>query len=175
MQSGALYRHEAFYRSNETGQPEAKYLVVLAILPSGDFVARLLTSRQHARPEKPVCFHGRPYASYYVGVLAHRCPGNPGSICAIWTTSTRLSFGGASTPGASRPSCISHGPCLPNYWLVPQAPRTQRSCRNARFAMRWRSCVSQGSRASVRSISRIFAMRAIERRLMESRFALSNR
>ena len=69
MQSGALYRHEAFYRSNETGQPEAKYLVVLAILPSGDFVARLLTSRQHARPEKPVCFHGRPYASYYVGVL----------------------------------------------------------------------------------------------------------
>jgi hypothetical protein len=69
VQPGELYRHEAFYRSSETGALEAKYLVVLASAPSGDLVARLLTSRPHARPEKPACFHGRPYSSFYLGVL----------------------------------------------------------------------------------------------------------
>jgi len=68
VQSGELYRHAAFYRSSETGQLEAKYLVVLATLPAGDLVARLLTSRPHARPEDPPCFHGRPYASFFLGV-----------------------------------------------------------------------------------------------------------
>ena len=69
MEPGKLYRHEAFYRSSETGQLEAKYLVLLATLPAGDLVARLLTSRSHARPESPDCFHGRPYSSFYLGVL----------------------------------------------------------------------------------------------------------
>jgi hypothetical protein len=69
VQIGEIYRHEAFYRNAETGELEAKFLVLLATLPSGDFVARLLTSRQHGRPEKPPCFHGNPYPSYYLGVL----------------------------------------------------------------------------------------------------------
>ena len=69
MQIGELYRHEAFYRNAETGELEVKYLVLLATLPSGDFVARLLTSRQHGRPEEPPCFHGNPYPSYFLGVL----------------------------------------------------------------------------------------------------------
>ena len=69
MEPGELYRHEAFYRSSETGQLEAKYLVLLATLPAGDLVARLLTSRSHARPESPACFHGHPYSSFYLGVL----------------------------------------------------------------------------------------------------------
>ena len=69
MQPGHVYRHEAFYRNDETGKPEPKYLVVLATLPSGDLVARLLTSRAHGRPEIPPCYHGRPYSSYYLGVI----------------------------------------------------------------------------------------------------------
>ncbi len=72
MQSGHVYRHEAFYRSAETGNLEPKYLVLLATLPSGDLVARLLTSRPHGRPETPPCHHGHPYPSFYLGVL-----GNP--------------------------------------------------------------------------------------------------
>jgi len=69
MQPGEIYRHDAFYRDPETGTPEPKYVVLLATLPSSDLVARLLTSRPHGRPEQPPCFHGRPYASYFLGVL----------------------------------------------------------------------------------------------------------
>ena len=69
MQPGEIYRHEAFYRSSETGALEAKYFVLLAILPGGDFIARLLTSRPHARPETPPCFHGHPYSSFYLGIV----------------------------------------------------------------------------------------------------------
>jgi hypothetical protein len=69
VQPGHVYRHEDFYRNNETGKPEPKYLVVLATLASGDFVARLLTSRAHGRPETPPCYHGRPYSSFYLGVI----------------------------------------------------------------------------------------------------------
>jgi hypothetical protein len=69
MKPGNIYRHEDFYRSNETGNREPKYLVLLAILPSGDLVARLLTSRPHGRPETPQCHHGHPYSSFYLGVI----------------------------------------------------------------------------------------------------------
>ena len=69
MQPGDLYRHGAFYRSADSGQLEPKYLVLLADLPSGDLVARMLTSRPHGRPEHPPCFHGNPYPSYYLGVI----------------------------------------------------------------------------------------------------------
>jgi hypothetical protein len=69
VEIGEIYRHEAFYRNAETGELEAKYLVLLATLPSGDFVCRVLTSRPHGRPEQPRCFHGNPYPSYYLGVL----------------------------------------------------------------------------------------------------------
>jgi hypothetical protein len=60
VQPGALYRHEAFYLSTETGEYEAKFLVLLATLPGGDIVARLLTSRAHGRPEHPFVFMGTP-------------------------------------------------------------------------------------------------------------------
>lgn len=74
MQPGELYRHEAFYRSAEAGRLEPKYLILLATLPSGDLVARLLTSRPHARPEQPPCFHGRPYSSFFLGVIGGSLP-----------------------------------------------------------------------------------------------------
>jgi hypothetical protein len=69
MQPGQIYRHEAFYFSTETGRYEHKYFVVLALTPSSDVVARLLTSRPHGRPEQPPCYHGNPYPSFYLGVL----------------------------------------------------------------------------------------------------------
>lgn len=72
MQPGEVWRHERFYRNAETGRLEAKYLLCLARTPAGDFVARLLTSRAHGRPEQPRCYHGNPYPGFYLGV-----PGNP--------------------------------------------------------------------------------------------------
>jgi len=69
VQPGEVYRHENFYRNDETGEFEPKYLALLGTLPSGDLVARLLTSRAHGRPETPPCYHGHPYASFYLGVV----------------------------------------------------------------------------------------------------------
>lgn len=68
---GEIYRHDAFYVA-ETGELEAKYLLVLATPAKGDIVARLLTSRAHGRPEMPRCFHGAPYGGFFLGV-----PGAP--------------------------------------------------------------------------------------------------
>jgi len=64
---GDIYRDDAFYVA-PTGELKAKYLLVLAAPAGRDVVIRLLTSRQHGRPEQPPCFHGDPYAGYYLGV-----------------------------------------------------------------------------------------------------------
>lgn len=69
MNPGEIHRHAAFYRNSETGELEPKFLVALARTPGNDIVARLLTSRPHARPEEPRCYHGLPYPGYYLGVL----------------------------------------------------------------------------------------------------------
>lgn len=69
MIPGRTYRHSRFYLDRTTGELKHKYFVVLARAEGGDLVARLLTSRAHGRPEHPPCFHGRPYAGYFLGVL----------------------------------------------------------------------------------------------------------
>jgi hypothetical protein len=69
VRPGEIHRHSAFYRNSETGELEPKFLVALARTPGDDIVARLLTSRPHARPEDPPCFHGMPYPGFYLGVL----------------------------------------------------------------------------------------------------------
>lgn len=68
MAPGEVYRHDSFYFDELTGEPRRKFFVVLALLPGGDVVARLLTSRSHGRPENPRCFHGHPFPSYFLGV-----------------------------------------------------------------------------------------------------------
>ena len=68
MVPGRIFRHERFYLDHETGLLKPKYLLVLAIDASGDCTARLLTSRAHARPERPRCFHGTPYPGYFLGI-----------------------------------------------------------------------------------------------------------
>jgi len=55
---GEIYRHEAFYADEETGELRRKYFAVMASLAGGDFVGRLLTSRPHGRPEDPRYFPG---------------------------------------------------------------------------------------------------------------------
>ena len=72
MDSGDIYRHDRFYRDPEFGELLAKYIVFLAPTRSGDWVARLLTSRKNMRPRIPPCFHGDPYPGYFLGV-----PGPP--------------------------------------------------------------------------------------------------
>jgi hypothetical protein len=72
MQSGEIYRIPDFYLDPDTGELRSKYLLVLAIYPHGDLVARLLTSRRHGRPENPACFQGTPYPGFFLGV-----PGAP--------------------------------------------------------------------------------------------------
>ncbi len=72
MRPGEIHFHRNFYIDRETGEFRGKYLVVLARLPGGDIVFRLLTSRQHGRPERPPCYHGDPYPGFYLGI-----PGPP--------------------------------------------------------------------------------------------------
>jgi hypothetical protein len=69
MRPGCIYHHRCFYVDRETGEFRGKYMLVLAETPGGDWVARLLTSRQHGRPEKPPCYHGDPYPGFFLGVL----------------------------------------------------------------------------------------------------------
>lgn len=68
MNPGDIYRLEAFYQDPE-GKLLSKYLVVLALDGGGDLIGRLLTSRAHGRPENPRCYHGDPYAGFYLGIL----------------------------------------------------------------------------------------------------------
>lgn len=65
---GHLDRRIRFYR-DAAGQWQTKYLLVLAGTQDGDVVFRLLTSRAHGRPERPPCYHGDPYAGFYLGYL----------------------------------------------------------------------------------------------------------
>lgn len=72
VQPGEVYRHDDFYADTTSGELLSKYLLILAVNQAGDVVFRLLTSRQHGRPEQPPCFHGMPYPSFYLDV-----PGGP--------------------------------------------------------------------------------------------------
>ena len=72
VQPGDICLHRNFYVDQDTGEFRDKFLVALARLPGGDIVFRLLTSRQHGRPEVPPCYHGDPYPGFYLGV-----PGGP--------------------------------------------------------------------------------------------------
>ncbi len=65
---GQIYRHDCFY-CDSAGQWRVKYLLVLTGTPDGDVVFRLLTSRAYGRPEYPLCYHGDPYPSFYLGYL----------------------------------------------------------------------------------------------------------
>ena len=57
---------------NAAGEIKPKYLLVLAVPPGADVVARLITSQPHGRPENPRCYHGLPYGGYFLGI-----PGAP--------------------------------------------------------------------------------------------------
>lgn len=70
---GDILRDEAFYADQGTGELRPKFLLVLAPTPGGDVVWRLLTSRQHGRPEQPPCYHGSPYPGFYLGVIDPSC------------------------------------------------------------------------------------------------------
>lgn len=63
---GQIFRHPRYYH-DETGW-HTKYLLILAS-DSDNVVYRLLTSRAHARPETPPCYHGDPYPGFYLGLL----------------------------------------------------------------------------------------------------------
>lgn len=65
---GQIYRHDRFYQ-DDAGQWQTKYLLILASTLGGDVIFRLLTSRAHGRPEQPLCYHGDPYPSFYLGYL----------------------------------------------------------------------------------------------------------
>src|SRR5688572_18132481 len=67
MHAGEVCRHDRFYPDPETGELLPKYLLFLAETLSGDWVTRLLTSRQNGRPRSPPCFHGDPYPGYFLG------------------------------------------------------------------------------------------------------------
>lgn len=69
MRPGEIHHHRRFYLDRETGAHRGKYLLTLAVLPGGDIVVRVLTSRPHGRPTQPRCFHGDPYPGFYFGTI----------------------------------------------------------------------------------------------------------
>ena len=67
---GTIYRDASFYVDVGSGELKPKYFLVLAAPERGDIVFRLLTSRYAGlRQEDPPCYHGQPYAGFYLGVL----------------------------------------------------------------------------------------------------------
>jgi len=70
LRVGQIYRHAKFYVDLRSGEMEPKFLLILAAPAGDDLVVRLLTSRYAGlRPEVPPCYHGDPYAGFYLGVL----------------------------------------------------------------------------------------------------------
>lgn len=69
MKVGEVWGHDAYYLDGDVFRK--KYLLVLAVHAHGDYVYRLLTSRQNNRPVDPACFHGLPYPAFYLGVLGN--------------------------------------------------------------------------------------------------------
>lgn len=67
MKVGEVWSHDAYYLDGD--EFKRKYLLILAVGTCGDYVYRLLTSRQNDRPTDPACFHGLPYPSFSLGVL----------------------------------------------------------------------------------------------------------
>jgi hypothetical protein len=63
---GQIFRHTHYYQ--DASGWHTKYLLVLAS-DADNVVYRLLTSRAHARPEVPPCYHGDPYPGFYLGLL----------------------------------------------------------------------------------------------------------
>jgi hypothetical protein len=45
-----------------------KYVIVLAVDPSGDAIVVRLTTKSNGLPENPACHHGVPRCGYFVGV-----------------------------------------------------------------------------------------------------------
>lgn len=56
------------------GASKNKYLLLLAVSRSGDYIFRLLTSRSHGRSIHPPCHHGNPYPSFYLDTAGGMLP-----------------------------------------------------------------------------------------------------
>ncbi|MEX2149680.1 MAG: hypothetical protein WD793_05670 [Steroidobacteraceae bacterium] len=69
MEAGDIYCRKNFYADPLTGELLPKYLLFMAPTRGGDWVFRLLTSREHGRRREPPCFHGDPYPGYFLGTL----------------------------------------------------------------------------------------------------------
>jgi len=72
MEAGDIYRRENFYADALTGELLPKFLLFMAPTRGGDWVFRLLTSREQGRRREPPCSHGDPYPGYFLGT-----PGGP--------------------------------------------------------------------------------------------------
>jgi hypothetical protein len=74
VESGDIYRHDRFYRDLISSELKRKYLVFLAPTPSGDWVARLLTSQANLRGENPPCSLQPPYPGFFLGLIGGPLP-----------------------------------------------------------------------------------------------------
>lgn len=69
LKPGSIVKVAQFYE-DEQGNWLPKFALVLAFCQrSHDIVWRLLTSRQHGRPEAPCCYHGDPVPGYFLGII----------------------------------------------------------------------------------------------------------
>jgi hypothetical protein len=66
---GQIWRDDCYYLDSETGECKRKFVLTLAVEPSGDTLTAVFTSRPNGLPEEPACSHGPPRAGYFMGVL----------------------------------------------------------------------------------------------------------
>lgn len=71
-QPGYIYHFSDFVFTN--GERKNKYLLLLGLSRSDDYIFRLLTSRQHGRSTNPPCYHGNPYPSFYLDTIGELMP-----------------------------------------------------------------------------------------------------
>ena len=73
LKIGDIWTDVCWYKREEDGRCMQKHFAILA-LGGDDVTIRLLTSKSAGRSKAPRCYHGPPYASFYLGVI------EPGSV-----------------------------------------------------------------------------------------------
>ena len=64
-----LWCDSRYYLDRDTGEYKSKYVLILAISPSGDdSLSAVLTSKANGLRDEPACDPGPPRAGYYLGV-----------------------------------------------------------------------------------------------------------
>ena len=66
---GQIWCDQTYYLNAETGKPQSKYVIALAITQERDVLHAVFTSQPNGLKAKPACSTGLPRAGHYVGYV----------------------------------------------------------------------------------------------------------